>query len=813
MRWHVFHGLLAACVLAGCEGVGEEKSPTPTESTGQVPVQYGPQVIAPTHWDVSKPLRDLPVPPLKPPQARPRPRRYFHQSLRPIREDPLIQRHPLPWKVPDPLLEMEGMGQDFFGPSGFFEVDFDAADPAGDVGPHHYLQIVNASISVFDKRGRVLFGPVPTQTLWVDFEGPCSDTNDGDGVVRYDHLADRWVVTQLSKDSGSFYQCVAVSETGDPTSRYYRYAFQFEALNDYPKIGLWSDAYYMTFNMFSAGDEPNARVCALDRARMMKGDGAATLQCFNTGSYGLLPADLDGPVLPPPGAPNPIFGLGETSTLEMWKFHVDWDLPANSSLTGPLTIPVAPFSPLCDGEFCVPQRGADTAVLDSLGDTLMNRAPYRNFGGHQSVFLTHSVWADEDRGGMRWYELRDLESPTVYQQGTYAPDSHYRWMGSIAADGRGNIALGYSLSSPERFPSIHYTGRRVSDPLGSMARENTLARGRASYGRSEWGDYSSMNVDPVDGCTFWFTSLYINTPASQGRTREEQDPVNDDWSTRIGSFRLPGCDLLAPTLTLLSPSTGAAVKGEVDVRVQATDDVGVTRVELHVDGRRVDTDEHAPYRFEWDSARVPDGDHELVVKAYDAAGNVGQASVAVVVANRGCGVTEQRLANPGFEEGLKGWSASAGVISPLTSPVLPARTGAWRAWLGGYGKERRGTLAQTLTLPKDVCAAELTFWLHISTTETTTSSRRDTLRVRLLDSRGRGVATLARYSNLGANPGYELKRLDLSRFRGRTLRLVFESEENASRATSFLIDDAALAVRTRSRPVNLGDKSEASAPP
>ncbi|MFY0562858.1 Ig-like domain-containing protein [Archangium lansingense] len=821
MRQQVLSGLLAACVLAGCGGAGEElaggeETFAPVASVVQVPDQRGPMVIQPTHWDLSEPLRALPVPPAKPPMARPQLRRPPRQLLHPPFEDPVIQRNPGSWKAPELLLDFGGMGDGFTGPSGSFEVGFDAADPAGDVGPDHYVQIVNTSISVFDKGGRVVFGPVPTRTLWAGFGGTCAVEAGIDGVVRYDHLAGRWLITQLAETGigGRSFQCVAVSETGDPTGRYHRYAFQFEDVNDYGKIGLWPDAYYMTFNMFPAAQ---ARVCALDRDRMLAGDATATMQCFDTSSFGLLPADLDGPVPPPPGSPNFVFGLGEVSTLEMWKFHVDWDDPASSSLTGPLPIPVEPFVklesfvPPCEDLGCVPQPGGGS-LLDPLGDRLMNRAPYRNFGGHQAVLLTHTVLADEDRGGMRWYELRDLESPVVRQQGTYAPDSHYRWMGSIAFDGMGNIALGYSISSSRLYPSLRYTVRRFFDPLGKMGREETLARGQASYVSDRWGDYSSMNVDPVDGCTFWYTSMYLKLPPAPELAREREVIEYENWSTRIGSFRLPGCDLLAPLVTLVSPGSGATVRGEVDIRVTAKDDVGVTRVELYVDGRRVDTDKHAPYRFEWDSTEVPDGSHELLIKAYDEAGNVGQASATVIVANDECGATGQLLANPGFEDGRTGWQATAGVISNVTSPALPAHTGAWRAWLGGYGKRHRDTLAQEITIPEGACAAELTFWLRIHTTETATLAR-DTLQVRLLDSRGHGVATLARYSNLDAGPDYVLRRFDLSPFRGRTLRIVFESEENSSRATGFLIDDAALDVSVRSMAMNLEEKSGASTPP
>src|SRR5205823_7014717 len=198
-------------------------------------------------------------------------------------------------------------------------------------------------------------------------------------------------------------------------------------------------------------------------------------------SYGgLLPADLDGSTAPPAGAPNDVVSFG-TNSLLLWRFHTDWATPANSTLTGPTTIPVAAFSPACTGGgTCIPQSGT-TQKLDSLADRLMYRLAYRNFGDHESLVVNHSVTAGSSVG-VRWYELRNPNgTPTVFQQGTYAPDASYRWMGSIAMDHTGDIALGYSVSSSTLRPGIRYTGRLASDPLGAMTQgEGTIVTGGGS---------------------------------------------------------------------------------------------------------------------------------------------------------------------------------------------------------------------------------------------------------------------------------------------------------------------------------------------
>ena len=443
--------------------------------------------------------------------------------------------------VPATATNFDGMGNGFSGPQGTFTVNSAPPDTNGDVGPNHYVQIVNTDLAVFSKTGTVLFGPVPINTLWSGFGGLCQSDNDGDPTVKYDRISDRWIISQFAvtgANGGStpFLQCVAVSQTGDPTGAYFRYSFSYADFPDYPKLGVWPDAYYETFNMFAGGTTfSGGQVCAYDRTKMLTGL-AATQQCFNVGTTfgGLLPSDLDGSRLPPAGSPNYVVALGATNTqLATWKFHVDWTTPASSTLSGPTALTTSAYTLPCGGTggTCVPQSGT-AQQLDTLGDRLMYRLAYRNFGDHEALVVNHSVTAGSSLG-VRWYELRTTAGTlSLFQQGTYAPDASYRWMGSIAQDQAGNMGLGFSTSSSSLHPAIAYTGRLAGDAAGVMTQgEATIVAGAGSQTGSltRWGDYSAMAVDPIDDCTFWFTSEYI--------------PANGsfNWKTRIASFKFPGC--------------------------------------------------------------------------------------------------------------------------------------------------------------------------------------------------------------------------------------------------------------------------------
>jgi hypothetical protein len=504
----------------------------------------GPQVevIKPDFQDVSRPLSEMakdPVPEafkLGPREAEPvRPIPHMHPQLAGQQPDPVVQSAIGGPLIPSTAVNFEGMGAGLAG----FTVNSAPPDTDGDIGPNHFIQVVNSSVTIFNRTGGIVLGPVITRTFWNGFAGQCANTNNGDGTVRYDRIADRWVIGQLSFASvsaGPYFQCVAVSTTPDPTGTYNRYQFQYTGLNDYPKMAVWPDGYYTTYNIFNNGATfAGGLVCAFDRTQMLVG-GPATQQCFNVGTSigGLLASDLDGPTLPPAGSPNFILAL-DTNVLDFFKMHVDFTTPANSTLVGPSIIPTAAFSPLCNGGTCVVQPGT-TNRLDSLADRLMNRLVYRNFTDHEALLVSHSVTAGTG-GGVRFYELRSpATTPTIFQQGTFAPDSAFRWMSSMAFDGSGNMAMGFTTSSSLINPSLHYTGRLTTDALGTMGQgEATIVAGTGSQigNLTRWGDYSSMNIDPTDDCTFWYTGEYMGASGSF------------NWHTRVGAFRFAECGIIA----------------------------------------------------------------------------------------------------------------------------------------------------------------------------------------------------------------------------------------------------------------------------
>ena len=469
-------------------------------------------------------------------------------AMKPVRQgrpnhlDPHVQSSIGSVAAPATSSNFDGVGNGFSGPQGTFTVSSAPPDTNGAVGPQDYVQTVNSDFAVFNKDpgrgavGSVRYGPVAINTLWSGFGGLCQTDNDGDPTVVYDGIANRWVIAQFAVTGASttFLQCVAVSTTSDPTGSYYRYSFSYSNFPDYPKMGVWSDAYYETYNLFNAAGTSflGAEVCAFNRAQMITG-AAATQQCFTTSTAygGLLPASLDGATQPPAGAPNYVVSLDTTTSLAFWKFHVDWTTPGNSTFTGPSSIAVASYAQACGGGTCIPQSGT-TNQLDSLADRAMYRLAYRNFGSYESLVVDHAVTVGST-AGMRWYEIRSPNTtPTLYQSGTYSPDATYRWMGSIAQDQSGDLAMGFSTSSSSVHPGIAYTGRLSSDPLNQMSQGEAsiiVGAGSQTGTLTRWGDYSAMTIDPADGCTFWYTNEYI--------------PANGsfNWKTRIGSFKFAQC--------------------------------------------------------------------------------------------------------------------------------------------------------------------------------------------------------------------------------------------------------------------------------
>ena len=434
-------------------------------------------------------------------------------------------------------LGFDGVGNGFSGPAGAFTVNSAPPDTTGAVGATQYVQWVNSSFAVFDKAtGNPVYGPAAGNTLWKGFGGVCETSNDGDPIVQYDKAAGRWVMMQFAVPTGGpYFQCVAVSQTSDATGAYNRYAFQYSGFNDYPKVGVWPDGYYVTYNIFNGNTFAGANVCAFDRAKMLAGL-AATQQCVQlSSSYGgVLPADLDGSTAPPAGSPNYLVNKG-SSALNLWKYYVDWTNAANTKMVGPASISVTAFNAACNGGSCIPQAGT-SQQLDSLADRLMFRLAYRNFGTHESLVVNHSVAVGATRksthAAVRWYELRNLStSPSVYQQSTYSPDATFRWMGSVAMDKLGNMALGYSTSSSTLNPGIRYATRLASDPVNTLSNETVVVQGTGSQTTSlaRWGDYTQMSIDPVDDCTFWYTGEYLKANGTF------------NWSTRIASFKIAGC--------------------------------------------------------------------------------------------------------------------------------------------------------------------------------------------------------------------------------------------------------------------------------
>ena len=503
-----------------------------------------PAITKEAHHDVSPPLFLVPPAERVAPtehEVKPIPRNFNRgpvrdQALQTVTGQALLL-------APSLSQNFDGIGNGFAGPAGTFLVNSAPPDTNGDVGPNHYVQTVNTDYAVFNKSGTAVFGPVPMNTLFRGFGGLCETTNDGDPIVIYDPIADRWIASQFAVTGANgstvpFLQCVAVSTTGDPTGAYARYSFPYSRFPDYPKFGVWPDAYYVTFNLFNGNLFAGGQVCAYDRAKMLAG-AAATQQCFNVGTSfgGLLPADLDGAALPPAGSPEYIVALGATAnTLAYWTMTTDFATPANTRLVGPTTLSVAAFSEACAGGTCVPQPGT-AQKLDSLADRLMYRLAYRNLNGVGHLVTNHAITAGTSTG-VRWYELTASSATlALAQQGTWAPDANFRWMGAAAMDKAGNIGLGYSVSSTTVKPGVHFTGRVAGDPAGTMTQgENIVFDGAGvqTANLSRWGDYSMMAVDPVDDCTFWFTSEY--------------EPANGtfNWHTRIGSFTLPNCVAAPP---------------------------------------------------------------------------------------------------------------------------------------------------------------------------------------------------------------------------------------------------------------------------
>lgn len=533
-------------------------------------VRQGAEVIGPVTPGVSIPVRDMPA---AIPNDYP-----LDREINPMRHGTLLDENGHQFgtttvDIDDPLVPLShnqgintpGLNLSF---NGIGATGVLPPDTVGDVGPDHYVQAVNSRFRVWGKTGTPLTSEITLGTLFASSPGnACASDNDGDPIVLYDQFADKWLISEFDTTS-PYNVCVAISQTGDPTGSFWLYAFTTPRFPDYFKIGVAEDGYYMGTN---SGLQNQYDVFVMQRPQMILGL-AATVQYFQSFANLLMPADADGATLPPSGSPGYFYTLKDagqsyfnnppSDRIEIYEFDVDWVTPANSTfvLDQSITDPTfAPFNWTVCGFFttnCLPQLGS-TTLIDSASWWPMFRLQYRNFGDHESMVgnFTVDVNSVGDRAGIRWFELQKSNNApggpwTLYQQGTFSPDTTHRFMGSIAMDKVGNIALGYSATSSSIYPSIRYTTRLVSDALGTMQTEATFVNGGGAqtHAAGRWGDYSALNVDPADDCTFWYTNEYVQTTGSA------------PWLTMIGSFTIPEC--LGPDFAIaVSPTTQDICQG------------------------------------------------------------------------------------------------------------------------------------------------------------------------------------------------------------------------------------------------------------
>jgi len=565
-------GLLSG-LLAAATGAGVAKGSVGVVQATQAAAHPKPTITWDTAHDVSPPLRVLAANRVAPDADDP----ADELDLGPMAGvdsgysgDAALQSALLPATIPSTQQNFEGLSnQDNFNIFGF---RVNPPDPDGEVGPNNYVEMVNLTFAVYDKSGNRLLGPVDTGTLWSGFAVPdCTDPS-GDPVVLYDQITDRWILSQfttsgLDDPSKPFWNCVAVSTTSDPTGSYYRYAFEtghFQFFPDYPKYGNWTDSYVLTTREFGPTTEYGIGVYALEKNKMVNGQPARAVSFFLDGNEpailplvgdGLLPADIDGKQKPKTDSAIPIVGTQDDGAgygatfdaLNIFDLNVKWNSVANASLSLNTQLPTASFDSIFPcaptARDCLPQPGISdpNQYLDILSyrQRPTFRLAYRNFKDHESLVTSQSVEATPGVAGERWYEIRRVGGTySLYQQGTYAPsDGVHRWMGSVAQDKKGDMALGYSVvNGNDVFPGIRYTGRLAGDPLGQMTLgEGTIIDGSGVQRttNSRWGDYTDMTVDPVDDCTFWYVNEYYTLAGQLSSTA--------GWQTRIASFKLPGC--------------------------------------------------------------------------------------------------------------------------------------------------------------------------------------------------------------------------------------------------------------------------------
>jgi subtilisin-like proprotein convertase family protein len=452
--------------------------------------------------------------------------------------DPNIQTWHPQASMPAPILTFDGINNVDNVPEWGHRLV--PPDSDGDIGADYYFQTVNVVNRVYFKDGTPASPVFRMSNMWPASD-PCGQWDDGDVIGLYDTMADRWVLTQFFIP-GPYFECVAVSKTSDPVDGgWWLYTIPTHSTDlwDYPKVGVWPDAYYMTGNMFYGDPPAYSRVMALERSAMLAGQPMRRVVFDVLDGISLLPANMRGEA-PPQGSPGYLLEARSPSTLRLYEFAVDWNNLANSTLTS-TDLAVTPWGPI--GGANVPQLGTDV-LLDTLSDRLMQPLHYRRIGDIESLWANHTITGTAGTA-VRWYEIRDPGgTPTVHQQGTYAPDDTYRWMASMATDRDGNMAIGYSASSDSIYPGIRYAGRLFTDTLNILAQDEvTMTAGGgfqdawSASADPRWGDYTAMGVDPVDDCTFWYTNEYYPTTVI---TPDQ----SYNWQMSIGAFKFPSCEPL-----------------------------------------------------------------------------------------------------------------------------------------------------------------------------------------------------------------------------------------------------------------------------
>ncbi|MEI6174294.1 MAG: T9SS type A sorting domain-containing protein [Bacteroidota bacterium] len=505
------------------------------------------------------------------------------------------------------------------------ESGYRPSDDNGTVGKNHYMQTMNDTYAIYDKTGRLVAGPTPMNLLFGNKPG--ANRNDGDPVILYDEQADRWLATEFSVPKGGApnYILMAVSSTNDPTGTWYPYSFQADIMPDYPHFGVWQDGYYMGDNNTDGGKD----TYVYERSKMLVGDTTARMVAFKnpyrpggTGGFRVVPpVDNDGPFAPAgsPGiyiAINDDASSGTIDQLWIYELAVDWTNTTASTFNRVQQLNVEPFNSNFGSSWENIRQKGTTQKVDAVSNIIMNVPQYRNFGSYQTIVCCHSVNIDQKgRAGVRWYELRKTGSDwSIRQQGTYAPDTNSRWMGSIMLNGSNTIGLGYSISSEGEYPGIRYCGQSATAYLAGNSildiAEDTIWVGNTSQSGGSsperWGDYTSLSVDPSDDQTFWYTNQYAtsSTPKTRIASFKIVDPLGVPAGVKGSGHQVSIYPNPTRGIFRIVPSN----ENGLTLNIMVEDQSGKTILEKKLSGKK---------EYSIDLSQASQGIYTIVIKAAD----------------------------------------------------------------------------------------------------------------------------------------------------------------------------------------------------